>query len=413
VIYPDGSCFACPIPEPFDEYSGDSEPTADPGFLPDGRLVVSTRPGLVAMTTDGVRFRRLDVSGSWQQPAWSPSGQLAAVRLVKRKSEVFVIDPRTGSARQLTRGGASSPSWSPDGRRLAVVERGWIALVSSLGGRLRRLTRGGAPAWAPNGKKLAFVGAHQRLFVIAVPGGTPRAVGHIRGVRVDWQPITGKPPSPCQAPVGSRVRAATPTAIITIDVSHSLPLVDCSTAGSCELLSVLGCLSSDGRERLLERMSSSYDGGTPEIGPVAVAGDYAVLVNERRNLHYLGPQNWLAAFDLRMGTSISSGHATANCDPAVYGLILCDSAIDQVVVSGTDGAIAAHTIVLTSDATYTKCTLTERIVATDSTGTHILDRITTHTPCNPPPFLQLSQLSLSGHTLTWSHAGTPESAQLN
>ena len=100
---------------------------------------------------------------------------------------------------------------------MAVVHRGWIELVGSGGGRLRRLTRGRAPAWAPNGKQLAFVGAHHRLFVIAARGGTPRPVGHIRAVRVDWQPVTGKPPSPCQAPAGSSVAAASPDATITID----------------------------------------------------------------------------------------------------------------------------------------------------------------------------------------------------
>jgi Tol biopolymer transport system component len=411
VIYPDGSCFACSLPEPSNGLSGNSVPTFDPGFLPDGRLVVSTRdnspashgPGVAAMKTDGVGVRWLSVSVSWQQPAWSASGQLAAVRLVKRKSEVFVIDPRTGSARQLTRGGASSPSWSPDGRRLAVVEGGWIALVSSRGGRLRRLTRGGAPAWAPDGQELAFVGAHHRLFVIAVQGGAPRAVGQLRAVRVDWQSVTGRLPSPCQAPAGSSVLAATPNAIVTIDVSQ--PRGD-------KLLSVLGCLASDGHERLLENMATTYDGGSPEIGPVAIAGDYVALVTEYRDGHYGGSFNWLTAFDLRTGTSISSGQQ-ANCEPDLPGITPCESSIDQVAVSDIDGATAAHTIVVTSDA-YPSCTLTEQIVATDSTGTHILDRVTTNALCDgPPPVLQLSQLSLLGHTLTWSHAGSPRSAQLN
>ena len=111
VIYADGSCLRCSLPEPFDLYGDSSVPTFDPGFLPDGRLVVSTlgfeqsaddylSPGQVAMKTDGVGVLWLNVSGSWQQPAWSTSGQLAAVRLVKRKAEVFVIDPRTGKARR-------------------------------------------------------------------------------------------------------------------------------------------------------------------------------------------------------------------------------------------------------------------------------------------------------------------------
>lgn len=83
-------------------------------------------------------------------------------------------------------------------------------------------------------------------------------------------------------------------------------------------------------------------------------------------------------------------------------------------MSDTDGANAAHTFVLNPSAAGPYCTLSERIVATDSTGTHILDGITTNTPCGgPPAAMQLTQLSLSGHTLTWSRAGTPESAQLN
>jgi hypothetical protein len=355
------------------------------------------------MKPDGVGARSLNVSGSWQQLAWSASGRLAAVRLVKGKSEVFVIDPRTGKARRLTRGVASSPSWSPDGRRLAVVEGGWIALVSSGGGRLTRLARGGAPAWSPNGKEVAFVGAHHRLFVIAARGGTPRAIGHVRAVRVDWQPVTGTPPTPCQAPAGSRVLAATPNATVTIDVSQSTAT---STAGVSKLLGVLGCLASDSHERLLESLSSSYDGGTPEIGSVAVAGDYVVLVNERTDLHYGGPLNALAVFDLRTGASISSGEVVADCG------VICG--IDQVAVSATDGANAAHTFVLGGDLPYSNCKWTEQIVATDRTGTHTLDSVTTKTLCNaPPPASQLTQLSLSGHTLTWSRAGTPESAQLN
>ena len=250
-----------------------------------------------------------------------------------------MIDPRTGKVRQLTRGGASSPSWSPDGRRLAVVEGGWIALVSSRGGRLRRLTRGGAPAWAPNGKELAFVGAHHRLFVIAVRGGTPRAVGHIRAVRVDWQPVTGKPsPTPCQAPAGSSVLAATPNATITIDVSPNA-----YNPRYADLLSVLGCLTSDGHERLLESLSSSYDGrdsrdrAGSRRGRLPRAGKRTPGRPLQRSF-----SNWLAAFDLRTGTPIPSGGAS--CDSGVPGLIPCDSSIDQVAVSDIDGANALHTI---------------------------------------------------------------------
>lgn len=56
-------------------------------------------------------------------------------------------------------------------------------------------------------------------------------------------------------------------------------------------------------------------------------------------------------------------------------------------------------------------TTVEQIVANDSTGVHILDSIPTPGPDPAPPLL--SQLALSGDTLTWSHAGSPRSAQLN
>jgi hypothetical protein len=86
------------------------------------------------------------------------------------------------------------------------------------------------------------------------------------------------------------------------------------------------------------------------------------------------------------------------------------SGVDQLVL-GTDGVTAAHTFFVgyVSASSYTTV---EQIVTNDSAGTHILDTITTAGPYNPAPSLP-SHLALSGHTLTWSHAGTPESAQLN
>jgi hypothetical protein len=415
VIYPDGSCLACPAWAlsywyPVDQRFG-------LGFLPDGRLAVrvggSYLPGLGAMNPDGIGIQPFKVSGDWQQPALSPNGQLAAVRLVKGKLEVFVIDPVTGSAHQLTRGGASSPSWSPDGRRLAVVHRGWIELIASGGGRLRRLARGGAPGWAPDGRRLAFVGKDGRLFVIAVRGGAARPVGHIRAVRVDWQPVTGKPPSHCQSPAGSSVLAATPDATITIDRAPAIQSpVPGVILGFSPGFSVLGCLTSDGRERLLESPTVDHQAGAPDVGSVVVAGDYAALVNKGTDLHYGGSINTVAVFDVRTGTVVANGRGeSADCPSFSSGI--CFSGIDQLAV-GAGRVTAAHTFVVNDPRTYPSCTSVEQIVANDSTGTHILDSITTTTACNSPaPALLLSQLSLSGDTLTWRHAGTPEGAQLN
>jgi dipeptidyl aminopeptidase/acylaminoacyl peptidase len=55
------------------------------------------------------------------QPAWSPDGrQLAFVRLVDGKPQIFILPMSGGEAWQLTRFsfGAANPKWSPDGKKI-------------------------------------------------------------------------------------------------------------------------------------------------------------------------------------------------------------------------------------------------------------------------------------------------------
>jgi hypothetical protein len=363
-------------------------------------------PQLGAVYTDGALFQPFSFAGFWEEPAWSPTGQLAGVRSVKRKAEVFVIDPMTGSARRLTSSGASSPSWSPDGRRLAVVHGGWIELIPSRGGRPRRLTRGRAPAWAPDGTELAFVGADNRLFVIAAHGGKPRPVGHIHAARVDWQPVTGTPATKCETPAGASILATSADATVTIDnPDAAAPLAPVGA------FSVLGCLTSDGHERLLEAFplggASSFE---TVDGDVAFAGGYAALVNDAASNQSPGERT-VAVFDLRTGNTVANwGAETAGCN-------CWDADVDQLVL-GPDAVTAAHTSFTSINCDPGQgavCTMTtvEQIVANDRTGTHVLDSITTTGPHPSAVPSTLSGLSLSADTLTWSHAGTPESAQLN
>src|SRR5439155_6911280 len=110
-------------------------------------------------------------------PAWSPDGALLAVEVIKDAfgdpnegwieytSDVYVLsatDPLGLPWRALTTGGDSrSPSWSPDGSRIAYV-RGAMAskqkdiyLVSVGGGAATRLTptagEYSTPRWSPDG----------------------------------------------------------------------------------------------------------------------------------------------------------------------------------------------------------------------------------------------------------------------
>src|SRR5204863_3114376 len=96
-----------------------------------------------------------------------------------RRSHIWIIDQRSGSARQLTEGEAwndTDPQWAPDGTRIAFVSNRtgneyeqdrnsdvWVIPVA--GGSLTRISTASgpdnAPRWSPDGKFIAFVSAAQ------------------------------------------------------------------------------------------------------------------------------------------------------------------------------------------------------------------------------------------------------------
>jgi TolB protein len=104
-----------------------------------------------------------DVANTFQ-PSWSPDGRRIAI--AKPGAGIYVIDVRTGGAKRLTRSEADeAPAWSPDGTQILfhrqVTATNWdIYSVKPSGGPLRRLTRDPGqqlhPAWSPDGRKVAF-----------------------------------------------------------------------------------------------------------------------------------------------------------------------------------------------------------------------------------------------------------------
>jgi dipeptidyl aminopeptidase/acylaminoacyl peptidase len=96
--------------------------------------------------------------------------------------------------RQVTKGRLSegTPSWSPDGKRVAFssartgYEQIWV--VSASGGPLRRVSRRTtscvAPAWSPNGRWIAYscTLGFPKLVLARVGGHTDRVVTPFAGV---------------------------------------------------------------------------------------------------------------------------------------------------------------------------------------------------------------------------------------
>ncbi len=117
---------------------------------------------------DGTGLRRL---GRGSSPSWSPDGRrLAFQRYVRgRNAEILVADADGRNLRRLTRTPAEElwPVWSPDGRRLAFVsdrDGSWeVFVMNADGSGVRQLTRRLAPtelnvtpAWSPDGRVIAF-----------------------------------------------------------------------------------------------------------------------------------------------------------------------------------------------------------------------------------------------------------------
>ena len=162
-------------------------PTASAGSV-DADLAFARHNGLFShiyvIRADGTGLRRVtpprprrsDAYGS-SSPTWSPDGRRIAFASSGRAmredapSDVFVARPDGTGLRQITRtrDSADQPVWSPAGDRIAFVRsissrralRGAIYTVDPGGGALRRLTTGRyydlSPTWSPDGARIAFV----------------------------------------------------------------------------------------------------------------------------------------------------------------------------------------------------------------------------------------------------------------
>jgi TolB protein len=123
-------------------------------------------------------------------PSWSPDGKkMAYVSFEKKKPIVFVHTLNTGKRKMVAnyKGNNSAPAWSPDGKKLAVVltygANSQIYTINANGGGLKRITRSRGidtePAFSPDGKWIYFTsdrGGSPQIYKTSVNGGAASRV---------------------------------------------------------------------------------------------------------------------------------------------------------------------------------------------------------------------------------------------
>jgi TolB protein len=144
------------------------------------------RYSLVVADADGYGPQTvLSSTESIISPSWSPDGtRLAYVSFEKKKPVIFVQSLTTGQRTVLAnyKGNNSAPSWSPDGRRLAIVltqgANSQIHLINADGTGLQQLSRSRGidtePQWSPDGKWIYFTsdrGGSPQIYRMSVLGG--------------------------------------------------------------------------------------------------------------------------------------------------------------------------------------------------------------------------------------------------
>jgi TolB protein len=154
---------------------------ATPEWSPDGREIAFDAPdGVRIVSAAGrnerlvARARRTGERGLW--PVWSPDGtRLAYVReTADGPHAVFVVGRLGGTSRRLLEPALSpddpdfsvltasevTPSWSPDGTRIAYDSGDGILVVATIASSQRETiqTEGAAyqPDWSPDGSEIAF-----------------------------------------------------------------------------------------------------------------------------------------------------------------------------------------------------------------------------------------------------------------
>ncbi len=154
---------------------------------------------------DGANVKQITQNKSINlSPTWSPEGRrIAFTSYLRRNPDLYLIDVDGRNLQSLSQhpGLNVSPSWSPDGKKIALMMgmegKSDIYLMDPNGGNPRRLTKGhgneASPTWSPDGEWIAFVSDRSgspQIYVMAQDGSRVRRLTFEGGYNTNpsWSP---------------------------------------------------------------------------------------------------------------------------------------------------------------------------------------------------------------------------------
>jgi TolB protein len=138
---------------------------------------------------DGANVKQITENRSINlSPSWTPEGRkIAFTSYLRRNPDLYLIDEDGKNLQPLSRypGLNVAPSWSPDGKKIALMMgmegKSDIYLIDTNGGNPRKLTKGhgneASPTWSPDGERIAFVSDRSgspQIYIMAQDGSNAR-----------------------------------------------------------------------------------------------------------------------------------------------------------------------------------------------------------------------------------------------